>query len=82
MAKTFHLLLVCCCAILATAGCRLSEVDAQSEKLRALIVDGQNNHNWRACSPVLKIMLEETGIFRVDTATSPDKGKSTPKRRK
>ncbi len=41
---------------------------------KALIVDGQNNHNWRETSPILKRLLEETGLFSVDVATSPDRG--------
>jgi hypothetical protein len=36
-----------------------------------LIVDGRNNHDWRATTPVLKQALEETGLFRVDVATAP-----------
>lgn len=39
-----------------------------------LLLDGQNNHDWQATSPVLKRLLEETGLFRVDVATSPPKG--------
>jgi type 1 glutamine amidotransferase len=47
--------------------------DAQV-KLRALIVDGQNNHNWQATTPILKHILESSGLFSVDVATSPPKG--------
>ena len=43
--------------------------------LKALIVDGQNNHNWQATTPVLRKHLEETGLFAVDVATSPPQGK-------
>jgi type 1 glutamine amidotransferase len=43
-------------------------------KYKALIIDGQNNHNWRATTPVLQRLLEETGLFAVDVATSPPKG--------
>ncbi len=39
--------------------------------LKALIVDGQNNHNWAGTTPVLKQLLEETGLFVVDVATTP-----------
>ena len=39
--------------------------------LRALIIDGQNNHDWKATTPVLKKTLEETGLFTVDVATAP-----------
>ena len=46
---------------------------ATAAPLKALIVDGQNvpSHNWKETSPVLKKLLEETGLFTVDTATSP-----------
>jgi type 1 glutamine amidotransferase len=42
-----------------------------AEKVRVLIVDGQNNHNWRAMTPALKAELERSGRFTVDVATSP-----------
>src|SRR3954453_5792077 len=38
--------------------------------LKALIVDGRNNHDWRATTPLLKKYLEETGLFTVDVATA------------
>jgi hypothetical protein len=38
----------------------------------ALIVDGRNNHDWRATSPVLKRLLDQTGLFRVECATAPE----------
>lgn len=40
---------------------------------KALIVDGQNGHDWKSTTPVLKKVLEETGLFSVDVATSPPK---------
>ncbi len=43
------------------------------EKIRVLIVDGQNNHAWKATTPVLKSILENTQKFQVDVATSPPK---------
>ena len=43
-------------------------------KIRALIVDGQNNHKWMETTPVLKRLLEETGLFEVDVATTPAAG--------
>lgn len=42
--------------------------------IRVLIIDGQNNHDWKATTPVLKQQLEETGLFRVDVVTTPPKG--------
>ncbi|MEK6235179.1 MAG: ThuA domain-containing protein [Planctomycetales bacterium] len=47
---------------------------AANPSLKALIVDGQNNHNWKATTPVLTKILEDTGLFKVDVATSPGKG--------
>lgn len=42
-------------------------------KIRVLIIDGQNNHNWKATTPFMKQVLEESGRFTVDVATSPQK---------
>jgi uncharacterized protein len=42
--------------------------------IRALIIDGQNNHDFKATTPHLKKVLEETGLFTVDVATAPAKG--------
>ena len=44
-----------------------------AQPMKALIVDGQNNHNWRETTPILKQLLEETELFTVDVATSPPK---------
>ncbi len=44
---------------------------AAAEKLKVLIIDGQNNHNWAAMTPPMKASLEATGRFVVDVATSP-----------
>jgi type 1 glutamine amidotransferase len=42
-----------------------------AEKLKLLIVDGQNNHNWKGTTPVMQRWLTESGRFTVDVATSP-----------
>jgi type 1 glutamine amidotransferase len=42
--------------------------------MRALIIDGQNNHDWKATTPVLKKILEDTGLFQVDVVTTPPVG--------
>ena len=39
-----------------------------------LIGDGQNNHNGKATTPILKKTLEDTKLFAVDVANSPAKG--------
>ena len=56
--------LVLVCAAAVSAG-------AADEKIKVLLVDGQNNHQWQQTTPVLKKILEETGKFSVDVATSP-----------
>lgn len=42
--------------------------------MNALIIDGQNNHDWKATTPVLKKILEDSGLFKVDVATAPRSG--------
>lgn len=41
---------------------------------KALIITGQNNHNWKASNPVLKQLLDQTGIFTTDILITPEKG--------
>jgi type 1 glutamine amidotransferase len=52
----------------------LATVVLAQTKCKVLIVDGQNGHKWAETTPVLKKVLEETGLFTVDVATSPPKG--------
>ena len=48
---------------------------AQQEKMKALIVDGQNNHrNWPQTSQMMKSYLEETGLFDVHIQSTAEKG--------
>ncbi len=47
---------------------------AAAEKIKVLIVDGQNNHKWDITTPVLKHALESSGAFTVEVSTSPPKG--------
>ncbi|MGD8534963.1 MAG: HEAT repeat domain-containing protein [Candidatus Aminicenantes bacterium] len=42
--------------------------------MKALIVTGQNNHDWKTSTSVLKQILENTGLFEVEVATSPPQG--------
>ena len=44
------------------------------EKISAVIVTGQNNHNWPVSHIALRNTLEESGLFAVDIARSPGKG--------
>jgi type 1 glutamine amidotransferase len=40
-------------------------------KLKVLILDGQNNHDWKSTTPVLREALEASGAFSVAVSTSP-----------
>jgi hypothetical protein len=65
-------------AVLAAALPALA-ADKASDKIRVILIDGQNNHNWRATTPLMKKELENCGRFTVDVASdlgSKDKGKS------
>lgn len=42
--------------------------------LKAMIVTGQNNHDWKVSSPIFKQILDDSGVFKTDLATSPEKG--------
>ncbi len=44
---------------------------AAEASLKVLIVDGQNNHDWKSTTPRLKQALEESRLFKVDVATAP-----------
>jgi len=48
--------------------------DKSTQKLRALIIDGQNNHDWKTTTPLLKKALESSGRFKADVATAPPAG--------
>ena len=52
---------------------------AQDSKIRVVIIDGQNNHNWRATTPVLKKALEDAGRFTVDVSTAPERPRAPQK---
>ncbi len=68
--RTLYIITVC---LLAAAVLSLSA----AEKLKVLIVDGQNNHNWRTTTPMLKWILEDCGRFTVAVSTTPPE-KSSP----
>lgn len=49
----------------------LTSCGQQSPKLKALIIDGQNNHGvWPQSTYMMKRYLEETGLFAVDVERS------------
>ncbi|MDP6036366.1 MAG: hypothetical protein QGG55_10000, partial [Verrucomicrobiota bacterium] len=46
---------------------------AEAKPINVLIVDGQNNHNWKAMTPFMKAQLEKTKMFKVDVSTTPQR---------
>ena len=57
-------------ALAAGFGLAMNACADDQKILKALIVDGQNNHDWKGTTPVLKQSLEETKRFKVDVATT------------
>jgi len=51
-----------------------SPLASAAQPLKALLIDGQNNHNWKQTTPLIKQTLEGCGRFAVDVATTPPKG--------
>lgn len=41
---------------------------------KTLIITGQNNHDWKTSSPILKQILDETGLFSAEIMITPEKG--------
>ncbi len=42
--------------------------------MKALLLNGQSHHGWHVSSPLVKQILEQTGLFSVDVATRPPHG--------
>jgi hypothetical protein len=49
-----------------------------SDKIKVVIIDGQNNHDWRKTTPFMKTVLEQTGRFAVAVSTTPQAGGALP----
>ena len=72
--KKQYLLIFVCAGLLAIFNSCQQGANQKSADYKALIVTGQNNHNWKASSPILKQLLEQTGLFTADIVKTPDKG--------
>jgi type 1 glutamine amidotransferase len=44
------------------------------QPIKVLIVTGQNNHNWQESHLILQKYLNDSGLFEVDLAITPEKG--------
>jgi uncharacterized protein len=56
----------------------LQSAAVAADKIKVLIIDGQNNHKWEQTTPVMKAYLESTGQFSVDVSTAPPDKKKVP----
>jgi hypothetical protein len=68
MKKQYLLIIIAAVLISLVSACNNSKVYS------TLIITGQNNHNWKASSPVLKQILDETGMFTSEIMKTPEKG--------
>ncbi len=60
--------------LLVTGLLTFSSLTMNAAKYKALIITGQNNHNWKASNPVLKLLLDQTALFTTDIVITPAKG--------
>ena len=67
MTRTYWQFLLAALCLVSALACQAPGAD----KINVLIVDGQNNHNWKGTTPVIKDMLLKTGRFNVEVLTSP-----------
>jgi type 1 glutamine amidotransferase len=67
--KKHHLLLIFAAGLLTFFSACKNETG-----YKTLIITGQNNHNWKASSPILKQILDETGLFSSEIMITPGKG--------
>lgn len=68
MKKQYLLLLIAAVILSLFSGCK------NDSAYKTLIITGQNNHNWQASSPILKQILDETGLFSSEIMTTPKTG--------
>ena len=62
-------------SLLASLPILLPSVALAAPPLKALIIDGQNNHsNWPQTTQMMKKYLEDSSLFAVDVATTTPKG--------
>ncbi len=70
MKRLLHIFLVAIISLSVLSGC-------QDKKLKALIVTGQSRyHNWEDSHVILQKILENSGMFSVETAISPARGEN------
>ena len=60
--------------LLLTAFTFIALSASAADRLKVLIIDGQNNHKWDITSPVLRNALDSSGAFTTEVSTTPAKG--------
>jgi type 1 glutamine amidotransferase len=68
MKKQYILIIVIAFLLSLNFGCK------KATGYKTLIITGQNNHDWQASSPLLKKILDETGMFSCEIMKTPEKG--------
>jgi len=68
MKKTYLYLLLFAGILIFSDGCK------KEAHYNALIISGQNNHNWETSSLILQKLLDQTGLFTTDTLNTPPRG--------
>jgi type 1 glutamine amidotransferase len=66
-------------ALVMVVGLTNAVTPAADGKVRVIILDGQNNHDWKATTPVLVKILESAGKFDVKVVTAPTNPKTPAK---
>lgn len=70
--------LITCLLLLGVASLGVASLSA-AEKLKVLLIDGQNNHAWQETSPVMVGIFERSGRFEVTVSTAPASAPKGPK---
>lgn len=47
---------------------------SEPQPIKALIISGQNNHNWQVSHQAIKLILDNSGMFDTDIALTPPAG--------
>lgn len=62
------------CFIFALLFCSCSGAKTEQNTIKALLITGQNNHNWQVSHIALEKILKNSGLFSVDITTTPASG--------
>ena len=61
-------------ALLMPAIAAAEDKKADAAKIKVILIDGQNNHDWRSTTPFLKKALEDSDRFTVDVSSNLKEG--------